>query len=78
MAKKVRASELVEGIKVYPLDADLEVVEAFMLLKCKDPTGGLGWSFRKTSGVSNEELLGALEVQKQLVLSTLLEDWTVD
>ena len=42
MAKKVRASELVDGIKMCPLDADIEVVEDFMQGNLSRPGNKMG------------------------------------
>lgn len=72
---RVSASEMLAGLEVFPLEPGVQVAEALLVLKVRMPDGDLQWSFRKTSGMSDEELLGMLVIMRRLVESNILEDW---
>ena len=76
--KRVRASEVVGSLEVFPLEDGAEVVEGFLLLKVRDSAGEITWSMRKSEGLPLEELLGSLVMQCRLAERSLLSEWEVD
>ncbi len=66
---------MLAGLEVLPLEPGVQVAEALLVLKVRTPDGDLLWSYRKTSGMSDEELLGMLVILRRLVESTILKDW---
>lgn len=77
--------EVLPGASLEPLldktedGAKLSFDAAFLLIRCKLPDGSATWSFRTTRpGLSNEELLGQLLIQFDLLKRSLLAEWEVD
>ncbi|MHA7304895.1 hypothetical protein ACX80E_06580 [Arthrobacter sp. TMN-49] len=72
--EKVPAAEILGDLKFNPIDVDETARELFLLLKVTDGDGEVSWSFRKSSGITDEEMLGVLRVQKSLLLNELLNE----
>ena len=62
---------------IHPLGEGEVPVSAFMVVKVLDEDGSPGWSFRTTEPMNNEEVLGALVIQVELLKRTLLADWEI-
>jgi hypothetical protein len=77
-AKKVRANDLLGEAEFYPLPAGWTSEGGYILIKCRDEEGQLTWSYRATSSLSPEELLGALTVQAALHKSRLVAEFDDD
>lgn len=63
----IPVGEALEGMDIVALPADMKWVGALMLIKTEDDLGGGGWSSRRTEGLSDEELLGVLSVQIEML-----------
>jgi len=70
-------SELSEMTMV-PLGADETPIFAFFLIKTRGGDGDESWSFRTSSAPNLEELLGALQVQVDLLKSKLVAAWDAE
>lgn len=75
---RVPIAEALSGMEIHPLDAGSVPVEAILLVKYLDDDGEQGWALRTTAPPNRYELLGALEVHRQLLLDGLTEEWDVD
>lgn len=71
----VPLASVVGALKVYPLEEGDIASEVFVLLKTAHADGEPGWSYRKSSGLTLEELLGALLVQVRLIESRLVQEF---
>ena len=67
--------DLLPGLTFEPLPDGWTPMEAFVLVKCLDDDGEPSWSQRVSSGINEEELLGALIVQTDLWKQALIRDW---
>jgi hypothetical protein len=74
-AKRTKISTLLSGKSVDPLPPGWIAQDAFLLLKCTDETGHGTWSYRTTSPMNREELLGALTIQLDLLRHELVSEW---
>lgn len=64
------------GFEILPLPEGHTADTAWMLIKMRDSDGGINWCWR-SPGISNqEELLGALLVQVELLKQRLVDDWS--
>jgi hypothetical protein len=77
-SKRVPAGTLLDGIEVFPLDNDLTVTDAILLIKATDENGFAGWFMRRTHTISTEEALGALVAQVRLAERRLLAEFEAD
>lgn len=75
---RVPMGEVLPGFRIHPLEAGSTPLEAFALIKILDDRGGATWVYRTSSPPNREELLGALQVQVDLLRYELLEDWKSD
>lgn len=66
---------VLNGFGIHPLEKGDTVLEAFILIKILDEQGNSSWSFRTTSEPNNEELLGALLVQVDVLRRSLTDAW---
>ncbi len=73
--ERVELSAILPGATVHPLDEGYHALDAFILLRCHDEDGDVTWSFRTTSALNLEELLGALVVQVELLRNKLVAHW---
>ncbi len=67
--------QVLGGLHIHPLPAGWTALEGIVLLKCLDEDGHASWAFRTTSGLNDEELLGALTVRIDLLRKELLESF---
>ena len=67
--------DVLRGIEIEPVPEGWNVVDALVLAKCLNVEGQPIWSLRFTDGLNSEELLGALEIQVELLTRGILEDW---
>jgi hypothetical protein len=54
------------GFDIQALPSGWLPLEGIVLVKCLDDEGDLSWAFRTTSGLTDEELLGALMARTEL------------
>ena len=76
--ERIPIGEALAGVKVHPLDAKETVVSAFVLLKLIDADGDATWAYRTSEAPNREELLGALQVQIDILRQELAEEWEDD
>ena len=53
---------VLNGLEIVPLDAGDTPLETVAMVRYMDAEGQTGWALRKTSGVSEVEVIGALRV----------------
>jgi len=66
------------GLRIHPLEEGDQPVEAFLLIKCREPDGDIAWAYRTTAAPNREELLGALLVQADILRRELVREWESD
>jgi hypothetical protein len=71
-------AEVLSGLELHPLEPGWNPLEAFVLMKCLDDDGEVGWNYRTTHCLNREELLGALTVHVDLLRKELLDEWEPD
>lgn len=69
----VPVGDALPGISIYPLPDRWTPLSAIVLVKCLDEDGDPTWALRRTSGLSDEELLGALVIRTELLRRYLLD-----
>ncbi|GAA1258900.1 hypothetical protein GCM10009677_07190 [Sphaerisporangium rubeum] len=74
----VPVGEALSGLTVAPLPEGWTALGAIVLVKCFDEEGRSSWAFRRTDGLNDEELLGALTVRTDLLRRELLDAYTSD
>jgi hypothetical protein len=75
--RRVAVETVLPGLELHALPQGANWEHVFALIKFRD-ADGTGWIFR-TSGVPNrEELLGALQIQVELLKQGLIDDWDVE
>jgi hypothetical protein len=72
----VPVGEALAGLVVSPLPEGWTALGAIILVKCFDDEGRSSWAFRRTDGLNDEELLGALMVRTDLLRRELYEAYT--
>lgn len=72
--KRQPVGDVLDGMKIHPLDSGEKPEWAFILIKTASPDGQ-SWSFRTTAKPNMEELLGALEVQVGILRKKLVDQW---
>ncbi len=77
---KLPIDQALPGVTLDPLELEPgeRVDFVFVLARTKDADGDTAWSFRTSSPPNDEELLGALQVQVELLKRRLLAEWDVD
>ena len=77
---KLPIDQALPGITLDPLDLEPgeQVDFVFVLARTRDADGDAAWSFRTSSPPNHEELLGALQIQVELLKRQLLAEWDVD
>lgn len=75
-AQRLPIGEVLPGFTLFTLPDRHVPIDAFVLIKALDEEGRPTWATRCSGGISDEELLGALAVQVDLVRRQLLRDWT--
>ena len=72
----VAPSELLEGLTFEGLPSGWRPIAATLLVKCLDEDGDEVWSFRTSEEhVSDEELLGVLNLRHHQLRTRLLEEY---
>jgi hypothetical protein len=61
--KRQPVGEVLRGLDVLALPDGWTAIEGAFLVKCLDDEGHAMWALRSSSGINDEELLGALLVQ---------------
>lgn len=72
------AEQVLRGLELHPLEQGETAIEAFVLLKMLDTEGHTSWSYRTTNRLNREELLGALQVQVDVLRKELRDEWDDD
>jgi hypothetical protein len=67
--------EVLPGLTLHPLQDSWTPLDAFVLIKSLDADGESSWSFRTTSKLNLEELLGELMVQTEVLRRRLVDRW---
>lgn len=67
--------QLLAGLEFQELPQGWSPLGAAVLLKCIDDEGRVAWSFRTSSELNDEELLGALTVRVDLLRQALVDDY---
>jgi len=67
--------EALPGFTIRPLGKGWTPLEAYVLIKALDEDGDHSWSLRTTHRFNDEELLGALTVQVDLIRARLVRQW---
>jgi hypothetical protein len=73
--ERVPVEQVLPGFALHVLPDGWTPMEAFVLLKCLDEGGDSTWSFRTTNPLNLQELLGALEVQVEVLKRKLADCW---
>lgn len=76
--KRVPIDQVLAGLEIYSLESGETPLEAFVLIKTLDAEGEPSWSYRTTSRLNREELLGALMVQVDVLRKELRDEWDDD
>lgn len=75
---RIPLADALPGMGIHPLEDGEVPISAFLLIKLLDEDGDPSWSFRTTEAPNQEELLGALMIQVDLLKASLLSDWDAD
>ena len=75
MSIRVPLQAALPGLEVHPLQPDWTPIEALVLVKCLDEHGVPTWAYRTTSKLNDEELLGVLVAQAELVKRRIAAQW---
>jgi hypothetical protein len=62
-----------DGIRVPLLPKGWTALEGIVLVKCLDDDGHPTWSFRQTEGLNQEETIGALTIQLDIMREQVLD-----
>lgn len=73
--ERVPIDEALPGFKIHTLDEGWTPLQAFVLIKALDDEGHPVWSFRTSEPFNLEELLGALDVQRETLRRKLVRQW---
>lgn len=65
-----------ENFRVPPLPAGWTALDGIVLVKTLDDEGQSAWSFRETEGINDEEIIGALTIQLDLMRQRAIEAYT--
>ena len=67
-----------DGFRVPPLLDGWTALEGILLVKCLDAQGRSSWAFRETEGLNEEEVIGALTVQLDLMRQRVVAQFDDD
>lgn len=70
--------EVLRGLHLAPLPEGWTPLECTVLVKCLDADGDPTWAVRTTPGLNDEERLGALTVQADLLRKELADTFIDD
>ena len=65
--ERVPLADVLGDLKIHPLPDGWTALDAFLVIKVVDDEGQVTWSYRTTSAPNQEELLGVLTVQCDLL-----------
>lgn len=65
-----------DAFRIPPLRPGWTALEGFVLVKCLDEDGNSSWAFRETSSVNDEEIIGALTIQLDLMRRRAIDLYT--
>lgn len=71
--ERVPISGALPKMAIHPIEDTPEF--AFILVRTRDSSGVVNWSYRTTEPPNREELLGALTVQVALLKKELRDEW---
>ena len=66
------------GFSVAALPEGWTPLEGIVLVKCLDEDGRETWSFRHTEGLSDEEAIGALVVQLDMIREQVVDQFRAE
>jgi hypothetical protein len=72
--ERMPISTVLPGVRLHPLEYGARPTFVFALIKYQDAEGE-GWSYRTSGAPNREELLGALNVQYEVLKRELMRDW---
>lgn len=64
-----------DEFRTVPLLPGWTALEGIVLIKCLDDDGVPTWAFRETGGINEEEIIGALTVQLDLMRARAIEQY---
>lgn len=67
-----------DGFQVPALLQGWTALDGIVLVKCLDEQGRSSWAFRETQGLNEEEIIGALTVQLDLMRERVKEQYYSD
>ena len=67
--------EVLRGLTVTPLPESWSPLEVLCMVKCLGDDGSPKWALRMTGGINEEELLGALTIEVDLLKRDMLNNW---
>jgi hypothetical protein len=76
--ERLPIEEVLPGVKIHAFEDGDIIDDVFVLAKLHDTSGRTGWGFRTSGAPNMEELLGALQVQQDLLRKTLVDEWDLD
>jgi hypothetical protein len=65
--ERVPLADVLGDLNIHPLPEGWITLDAFLVINALDEEGQAAWSYRTTSAPNQEELLGALNVQCDLL-----------
>ncbi len=69
---------VLRGVQILPLPEAWTVVEAVCFVKCLGEDGFPRWALRRSDGINDQELLGVMTLQRELLVKELLSEWGHD
>ncbi|GEA84842.1 hypothetical protein GCM10009774_33160 [Cellulomonas gelida] len=73
---RLPAEEALPNLRLHPLDDEDDWDFAFVMIRLKSRQGSdPGWAYRTSSAPNRTELLGALQMQVDLLRRELLAEW---
>ncbi|WP_353649155.1 hypothetical protein ABLG96_20485 [Nakamurella sp. A5-74] len=75
---RVPVGQALPGLEIHALGPAETPLEAFVLIKTLDADGLPSWSYRTSTRLNREELLGALTVQVDVLRKELRDEWDDD
>lgn len=67
-----------DAIQVQPLPDGWTALEAIVLVKCLDDEGRPTWAFRQTESLDQEETIGALVIQLDIMREQVVDQFRED
>jgi hypothetical protein len=67
-----------DGFQVAPLLEGWTALDGIVLVKCLDDEGRSSWALRETAGLNEEEVIGALTIQLDILRERVLDQYRVE